>query len=233
MVLSHLKNKIKYSIIAVFSLFFFLGWISLAENDLLRQVMQQAYYHETIFQDGVSSQFVWRRVFMWSTDVGIKIAIKKLDKDKEGNIKCKDGPCPLLTETDSNWNEFEIDCNNEGNKEKCKKYRKYTFDFDVVTAKKPPLLAWLTRWLLVLVITLSVTMILYNWMLYIIQTWQWKESKSLIKNIAYIVIGIVISLLSLIIITLIQSTWKTLEKVPTDVDNQTDKQAMEVQKEIL
>jgi hypothetical protein len=62
-----------------------------------------------------------------------------------------------------------------------------------------------TRFLLVLTIALSVTMILYNWMIYIIETWQGKEWKSLAKNVILIVVWILIALFSSIIIALIQS----------------------------
>jgi hypothetical protein len=62
-----------------------------------------------------------------------------------------------------------------------------------------------TRLLLVLTIALSVTMILYNGMQYIIETWQGKEWKSLAKNVVLIIVWILIALFSSIIITLIQS----------------------------
>ena len=41
----------------------------------------------------------------------------------------------------------------------------------------PSIIVKTIRLLLSLVIALSITMILYNWMQYIIQTWQWKEGK--------------------------------------------------------
>lgn len=94
--------------------------------------------------------------------------------------------------------------------------------------KKPSIIVKVTRLLLIIVITLSVTMILYNWMIYIVQTWQWKESKNLVKNIVYIVIWIIISLFSAVIITIIQSVPKTIdEEVKTDVDNRTDNEPLE------
>ena len=62
-----------------------------------------------------------------------------------------------------------------------------------------------TRFLLVLTIALSVTMILYNGMVYIIETWQGKEWKSLAKNVILIIVWIFIALFSSVIITLIQS----------------------------
>ena len=105
---------------------------------------------------------------------------------------------------------------------------------DVYSQRKPSIIVKITRLLLILVITLSVTMILYNWMTYIIQTWQWKESKDLIKNIIYIVVWIIISLFSVIIITIIQSVPKTIdEEVRKDIDNRTDNESLEWDKTYL
>ena len=81
------------------------------------------------------------------------------------------------------------------------------------TKSIPDLVAKVTRLLLMLVITLSVTMILYNGIKYIVETWQWKDSKSLMKNVVYIVVWILVSLFSIIIITLLRS-------VPTTIDGE-------------
>ena len=78
--------------------------------------------------------------------------------------------------------------------------------------QKQSLIIRVTKFLLYLVVTLSVTMILYNWLTYIIQTWQWKDSKDLTKNIIYIVVWILVALFSVAIITLIQSIPTTLDK---------------------
>lgn len=76
----------------------------------------------------------------------------------------------------------------------------------------PSIIVKVTRILLSFVVALSITMILYNGMIYIIQTWQWKDSKDLTKNIAYIVAWILIALFSVVIITLIQSVPKTVDE---------------------
>lgn len=81
----------------------------------------------------------------------------------------------------------------------------------------PSIIVRVTRVLLSLVVALSITMILYNWLSYIIQTWQWKEWKNLVKNVVYIVIWILLSLFSVTIITLLQSVSTTLEN-ETDED---------------
>ena len=76
------------------------------------------------------------------------------------------------------------------------------------------------RLLLVLTIALSITMILYNGMIYIIETWQGKEWKSLVKNVIFIVVWILVALFSSVIIVLIQSIPETLDNelkgAPTD-----------------
>jgi hypothetical protein len=76
----------------------------------------------------------------------------------------------------------------------------------------PSIIVKITRILLSFVVALSITMILYNWMIYIIQTWQWKDSKDLTKNIAYIVVWILVAIFSVVIINLIQSVPKTIDE---------------------
>lgn len=99
----------------------------------------------------------------------------------------------------------------------------------VYIKSSPSVVVKITRLLLSLVIALSVTMILYNWMQYIIQTWQWKEAKDLTKNIAYIVVWILVALFSVVIITLIQSIPKTLDspELLKENDNKTDNKILE------
>lgn len=84
-----------------------------------------------------------------------------------------------------------------------------------------------TRLLLSLVVVLSVTMILYHWMSYIIQTGQWKEGKNLVSDIIYIVVGILIALFSVTIITIIQSIWPSIEEGTTaQSDNKQDNELL-------
>ena len=86
--------------------------------------------------------------------------------------------------------------------------------------KSPSLIVKVTKILLSLVIALSVTMILYNGLIYIVQTWQWKEWKDLVTNLVYIVIWILLSLFSVTIITVLQSVSNTLDKETTEDWNQ-------------
>lgn len=94
----------------------------------------------------------------------------------------------------------------------------------------PSIIVKVTRILLSLVVALSVTMILYHGLSYIIQTGQWKEGKDLIKNVVYIVIWILVSLFSVIIITLLQSVSTTLDESEVDWHQETDNQMVYTQR---
>ena len=93
------------------------------------------------------------------------------------------------------------------------------------------IIAKFTRLLLSLVVALSITMILVNGMKYIIETGQWKEGKDLVKNIVYIVIGILVSLFSITIITIIQSVETTLyNELEYQWDNRKDDELLKWKK---
>lgn len=86
-------------------------------------------------------------------------------------------------------------------------------NWDWVSAgKSPSIIVRTTRLILSLVVALSITMILYNWMMYIMQTMNWKDWKSLVKNVIYIAVWIIIALFSVVIITIIQSVPQTLKE---------------------
>lgn len=90
-----------------------------------------------------------------------------------------------------------------------------TIDFDPdtdVIQSKQSVIVKVTKFLLSIVVAIAVTMILWNWIKYIIETGNWKESKELIPNLIYIVVWIILALFSVTIITIIQSIWHTLEE---------------------
>ena len=77
--------------------------------------------------------------------------------------------------------------------------------------------------LLILTITLSITMILYNGMRYIIEVWNGKDGKSLLKNVAFIVIWILVAIFSVTILNLIRSVPNTLQQeLQQETNNKTD-----------
>lgn len=95
----------------------------------------------------------------------------------------------------------------------------------------------ITRFILILTIALAVTMILYNWFLYIVQSWKWEDWKKHITNVMRIIVWILIALFSVIIINLIQSIPKTLDEELVNKSNlsleKEDKQIFKEEKDLI
>lgn len=77
---------------------------------------------------------------------------------------------------------------------------------------KPPLLIRFIKILMNIIISISVTMILWNWVQYIIAVWKWEDWKKLYKNILYVVIWILVALFSVVIVNILQSVSTTINK---------------------
>ncbi len=89
--------------------------------------------------------------------------------------------------------------------------------------RSPSIIVRVTKLLLILTIALSVTMILYNGLSYIIKTWKWEDGKNLMKNVLLVIVWILVSLFSVVIINLIQSIPTTIDKeLIENSDNETD-----------
>ena len=74
-----------------------------------------------------------------------------------------------------------------------------------VMTQQDPLLIRITKRLLRITIVLSITMVLYNWISYIVESAKWWEVKNATKNIWMIVLGILLALSSVVIINLLRS----------------------------
>ena len=192
-------RKIKFYVVYLIGTFLVLSvlwWISYAAGDLLRQLIEPSYYSQTTLNVGENVKTVWNEVLEWSLEINFKFK-KEVILGDDGLPLCHNWPCS----------------------EECKVYDETKESIcpwqhtliKVPIDKKPSMIVKVTKLLLILIVALSVTMILYNGMMYIIQTWQWKEWKSLMKNIALIVVGILISFFSVVIIRLIQSIPTTLD----------------------
>ncbi len=75
----------------------------------------------------------------------------------------------------------------------------------ITTTTEAPLIVRIAKFLLRITIVLSVTMIIFNGIMWIIESSKWAEVKDAKKNITLIVVGILIALMSLSIINLISS----------------------------
>jgi len=210
-------NKIKFYILYLIGCFVsssvLFWWITFAADDLLWHLIEPSYYSNTTLDMGVNVKTVWDEVLGWSNEINIKFK-KVVPIGENGQLLCHNGPCP------EGCTSYDEEKDKEGI---CPWQHKWA---SVEVWKKPPMVVKVTRLLLSLVIALSVTMILYNGIMYIVQTWQWKEWKSLMKNIVLIVVGILISLFSVLIIRLIQSIPYTLDEELSDDGYQTDNEVL-------
>lgn len=200
-----IKNNIKFWLLSLLIAPLFL-WCFCNANptDLLWQIVEPSYYEETIIWLWTNKENVWKNVFKWWTSISLEMNALRVPKtDDDWNPVCR------LWECSDACKKIEP---GGSNKSLCKRQREYTWGGSIGAwiEKEPSLIVKITRMLLILTITLSVTMILYNGMMYIIKTWQWKEWKDVIKNIAYIIIWILIALFSVIIVRIIQSIPSTI-----------------------
>ena len=223
-----IKNILRIWLLSLLVSPFLLLWAWYCADDLLYQLFYPSIQTDNIIDMWENVNTVWQNVFEWSIDITLLDVdnIRKIvETDDDGNLLChwsgdvKEVICPQ-----------ECSYISDDNKKTCRKQRikKVTADVWGGVTKSPSIVVKVTRLLLLLTITLSITMILWNGMSYIIQTWQWKEWKNLVKNIIYIVVWIFIALFSVIIITIIQSVPATIEdEVRIEADNQTDEGALD------
>ena len=83
--------------------------------------------------------------------------------------------------------------------------------------KKVPLLSEVIRFFLTFTIVISVTMIIYNGILYIVKSGGGKDPNDVRDNLLYLVIGILVALMSISIVTLFQSAGNDLEEATSGV----------------
>ena len=98
--------------------------------------------------------------------------------------------------------------------------------FQASVTTEPPLIVRIAKFLLRITMVLAITMVIFNGIMWIIESAKWAEVKDAKKNIVLIVVGILIALMSLGIINLITSLtisslwwWITTDTVTTDTVN--------------
>ena len=74
-----------------------------------------------------------------------------------------------------------------------------------IVSSSTPLIVRITKFLLRITMVLAVTMVIFNGIMWIIESSKWAEVKDAKKNITLIIVGILIALMSLGIINLISS----------------------------
>lgn len=187
-------NKKIFWILIGFGFMFSLGSV-FATPDIMEVMFGPAKAHEWIVDLGADKEAVGKEVFMSSTQPGFtenlgigcfvnNQHISKSDLETQmANVK---------------YTSTVVDF--------CEKILWGDYNKEMLSAPtQAPLIVRITKFLLRLTIVLSVTMVLYNGVLWIIESSKWSEVKDAKNNLIYIFVGILLSLSSVALINLVSS----------------------------
>jgi hypothetical protein len=209
-------NYVKKIIVWLFT--FVLLWINISNTFAVRDVMdimfQPAKWYEKVIDLGSTKNAVGNEVFKESTNVWFNVNLSNVCK-VWWQIIAED----LWDSKFSDWVEWALfnktldEYKQEvwyqwSNEDFCQivlwgTYETKTFTWDTET--QAPLIVRITKFLLRLTIVLSITMVLYNGILRVIESAKWGDVKDAKNNILYIVGGILLALSSVVIINIISS----------------------------
>lgn len=181
-------------------------------GDLLEEAFKPAMTHETIIDLGNTKNAVGNEilrewvvidveVLRWCDINGRKIVKKEIIKQKKA--------------ANYSWTENEF----------CEKIlwwvrKENLFQTSITT--EAPLIVRIAKFLLRITMVLAITMVIFNGIMWIIESAKWAEVKDAKKNIVLILVGILIALMSLSIINLISSlTISSLWETTTSQSNTT------------
>ena len=75
--------------------------------------------------------------------------------------------------------------------------------------KKDSFVVSVARFLVRFTLILAITMIIYNWIMYVVKSSKGESSKDTLKNLIYIIVGVLLALTSIVIVRLASSVGKT------------------------
>ena len=75
--------------------------------------------------------------------------------------------------------------------------------------KKDSFVVSLTKFIVRFTLILAITMIIYNWIMYVVKSSKGESSKDTLKNLIYIIVGVLLALTSIVIVRLASSVGKT------------------------
>ena len=166
-----------------------------SQPDLLEQAFAPAFTHETIINLWAGKNAVGNEVL--NAGVGL-----------EANL----GPwCDINGQKVSKW-DITTQKNTAGytwsESAFCENILWWTYKSSIIqvaSTTEAPLIVRITKFLLRITMVLAVTMVIFNGIMWIIESSKWAEVKDAKKNLTLLVVGIFIALMSLGIINLISS----------------------------
>lgn len=162
-----------------FGLLFSLGGV-FAAGDIMEIMFGPAKAQEKIIDLGASKEAVGNEVFRSSTQVWLT---------KKG--------CFIGEEQKTNFSSEEI----------CKANWGTWYKTNLKIEEQAPLLVRVTKFILRITIVLSITMILFNGVLWIVESSKWWEVKDAKNNLIYIFVGLILALSSVALVNLVSSLW--------------------------
>ena len=75
----------------------------------------------------------------------------------------------------------------------------------------------LTRFIVRFTLVIAITMIIYNWIVFVVKSTKWEAPKDVLKNIIYIIVWVLLALASVVIIRLANSVGTTALEVGKDM----------------
>lgn len=164
-----------------------------AAQDIMDVMFQPTKDQQKLIDLWTTKQQIWDAVFRSSTQVGLSLGGNCIygDQKKSANEISKD----MVTVGYSG--DVGSYCTNilKGTIEK----------INVSTQQQAPLLVRITKFLLRMTIVLSITMILYNGVLWIVESSSGNDVKDAKNNLIYIFVGILLALSSVALINLVSS----------------------------
>lgn len=165
------------------------------QPDLLQQAFQPAMTNDTIINLWTTKNAVGNEILkQW---VGVEVSLGAWCEVNWKKIPKSD----ITTQKNAasyQWNESAF----------CTNILWWTYSSNLIQGSvttEAPLIVRIAKFLLRITMVLSITMVIFNGVMWIIESSKWAEVKDAKKNITFIIVGILISLMSLSIINLISS----------------------------
>jgi len=175
-------------------------------QDLLEDSFRSAMGNDSIIEIGNDKDAVWKEFFEEGTDINID-AMRRcfVNGVEKSNVKTK-SDCK-----ETKWsrelgkicyinNAARYDISTETLCKEAEWKRKL-----IQMTKKAPLTVRITKFFLRMTVAISITMIIYNWVYYIIESAKWADVTKAKNNLIYVGVWLLTSLMSLTIINLISS----------------------------
>ncbi len=183
-------------------------------DDLMEEAFKPSVANDFIINMWNNKESVWNEVFRQWTDVNANLTRKCFIDNQEKKIN-KEETCKkymivkqLATERDwkkcidSEWKKVRV--KREYKKDYCETILWWEYKRANV-AVRAPLLVRIAKFILRITVALSITMVIYNWIYYIIESAKWWDVKKAKENLIYIWVWLLVALLSVAIINLVSS----------------------------